>query len=421
LNRLANPRTEEEKLISQSLPQDIKKNLKSQTNVYIELDPKKLHSIFYKKQEYEPFAIPMAYPVLEDINAKLELKKIDMAIARTTDWSILLLTMGDKDLPNTKNIQAMQELMQNESVKRVLISDWTTKGEWLIPDIGKILGKEKYEQLDQDIQTGLNNIVFNTDEKFSNTTIKVQVFVERLREARNAFLNDFLQPEVDRVCKLLGFRKIPTLKFEEISLKDDVQWARIYTRLLELGAITPEETFQAIETGQLPTDKEQALLSQESFKELREKGLYTPMLNNKQAEKDGAKDNGRPEGSSGVPQSTKNVSPIGQGDQSKASAFFDINLLKQNMVKASELRNALDLALRKKFSIRKLNKEQESMATMLTNSILANESKDCWFSKIDEYIESPIAIKDTKAIDEIRAEHDTSEELAILLFLSKKA
>ena len=43
----------------------------------MKLDPKYLLYSFYKKQDYEPFAVPFAYPVLEDINAKIELKRID--------------------------------------------------------------------------------------------------------------------------------------------------------------------------------------------------------------------------------------------------------------------------------------------------------------------------------------------------------
>ena len=92
----------------------------------IELDPKKLSYSFYKKQDYEPFAIPFGFPVLEDINAKLELKKMDQAITRTVENVILLITMGtepDKGGINAHNLSAMQTLFRNESVGRVLVSD----------------------------------------------------------------------------------------------------------------------------------------------------------------------------------------------------------------------------------------------------------------------------------------------------------
>ena len=80
----------------------------------------------------------MGFPVLEDINYKYELKKMDMAISRTMQQAILLITMGsepEKGGINQKNLTAMQELFKNESVGRVLIADYTTKAEFIVPKI----------------------------------------------------------------------------------------------------------------------------------------------------------------------------------------------------------------------------------------------------------------------------------------------
>jgi hypothetical protein len=38
-----------------------------------------------------------AFPVLFDIDLKLEFKKMEKVIARTADYMILLITAGDKD------------------------------------------------------------------------------------------------------------------------------------------------------------------------------------------------------------------------------------------------------------------------------------------------------------------------------------
>ena len=65
----------------------------------------------------------------------------------------------------------MQSLFQNESVGRVLVSDYTTKAQFVIPEINKVLGPEKYEIVNQDIKEGLQNIIVG-QEKFSNTAVK---------------------------------------------------------------------------------------------------------------------------------------------------------------------------------------------------------------------------------------------------------
>ena len=201
LVRLKNPQTQEEKDLVNGLPQDIKDQLKSKARkqILIPLDPDRIKAVFYKKQDYEPFSVPMGYPVLDDINSKAEMKKIDMAIARTMQQAILLVTMGappDSGGINQKNLEAMQKLFTNQSVGRVLIADYTTKAEFVIPNIGALLDSKKYDVLDADIRAGLNNILVGENEKFANQSIKVKIFIERLKQAREIFINEFLYPEI---------------------------------------------------------------------------------------------------------------------------------------------------------------------------------------------------------------------------------
>ena len=112
----------------------------------------------------------------------------------------------------------MQDLFKNESVGRVLVSDYTTEAKFIIPDIEKIIGPEKYKIVNQDIKDGLQNIIVG-EEKYSNTQIKAQIFLERLKEARESFLNDFLMPQIKMVSKNLGFRKYPQLSFKKLILR----------------------------------------------------------------------------------------------------------------------------------------------------------------------------------------------------------
>ena len=126
LGRLKNPRTEDDKQVLESLPPEIKEQIKNGKNslIRIPLDKEKVTAVFYKKQDYEPFAVPMGYPVLEDINWKAELKKMDMAISRTMQQAVLLVTMGtdpERGGVNQRNLEAMQKLFENESVGRVLV------------------------------------------------------------------------------------------------------------------------------------------------------------------------------------------------------------------------------------------------------------------------------------------------------------
>ena len=421
LERLKNPKTDEDKEVFNSLPKETQ-NLVMQKGIgilSIPLERDKIAAVFYKKQDYEPFAVPMGFPVLEDINWKAEMKKMDMAITRTMQQAVLLITMGDTPNNggiNQKNLEAMRSLFENQSIGRVLIADYTTKAQFVIPEIGNLIGPEKYEVVDRDIQIGLNNILIGS-EKFANTSIKVQVFMERLKQARQTFITEFLVPEIRRISKDLGFKNYPEPVFEDIDLKDDVQYSRIFNRLMELGILTPEEGLKAIETGRLPTNEE-SLESQVKYKELRDQGFYQPLIGGAQA--GGA---GRPAGSTGIPQSTKNVKPIGQGQQSKASIEekYSVLKIKENLSKAQKLEEEVGAKLREMHNIKKMSNQQKEIAEQISHIIIANENPENWNDKISDYISNPVDSNEdaVKEIQEIAYNHQLDSYISSILRHSK--
>lgn len=285
--KLKNPKTEEEQTIYNALPEEIKKIVSNpgaastKDKVYLELDPRYLHAVFYKKQDYEPLSIPMCFCVLDDINKKMELKKVDQAIARSIENVILLITMGaepDKGGVNHKNLQAMQDLFRNTSVGRVLVADYTTKADFVIPDMKKVLGKEKYEVLNDDIRDGLQNIMLG-DSKYADASMKLRVFYQRLDEARDVFLRDFLQPEINRVCKEFGLVNPPIAHFTKLDTMDNEHLQKLVTRMVELGVLSPEQGMSVIHTGVFPT-AEELDEAQEKYKKQREEGKFVPIMSN---------------------------------------------------------------------------------------------------------------------------------------------
>jgi hypothetical protein len=414
LEQVRNPRTEEDKEILNSLDPLVRQQiLKGKaTAVLLHLDTKKFYAVFYKKQDYEPFAVPMGFPVLEDISAKIEMRRMDMALTRTIQQVVLLVTMGtepDKGGVNQENLKTMQNLFANQSIGRVLIADYTTKAEFVIPQIADILDPRKYEIIDKDINIGLNNILVG-NEKFANTTTKVSLLGQKLIQARQAFITDFLLPEIKRISKEIGFKVFPTPFFEDMDLKTDQNLNRIYTRLMELGVLTPEEGLKAIETGVLPSPEE-SLQSQTSFIDLKDKGFYQPLIGGPKI------DAGRPAGSSGIKQTTKNVKPVG----TSSKANYSVTKLKDVVEATNKLGDEVETLLKKKHKLKKLNDKQKEVALDITKIIIANEEKSNWSSKIAEYVQSPVD-KDAKRIEEIHeiaCEHQVDSYMASLLYHSK--
>jgi len=417
LQRLRNPTTDEDREVLKSLDEQnklrLQKKVLSGAGAYITipLDTDRVNAVFYKKQDYEPFSVPMGFPVLEDINWKQEMKKMDMAITRTTQQAVLLITMGSEMKNGTlninqKNIEAMQTLFQNQSVGKVLVSDFTTKAEFIIPDIAAILDPKKYEVVNTDIQQGLNNILIG-DEKFSATSIKVNIFFQRLEQGRQAFLNDFLAPEIKRLCKDLGFKNFPAPHFEEIDIRDASVWNRVSAQLAQLGILTPEECVEAIRSGRLP-EPDESLESQNKFKGYKDDGLYTPVAAGGGA---GPIGTGRPPGAK-APQTTKNTSPKGGNKKAPAIASYSVKNISQSFKDYETLNAEVEDFLKKKHKKKSLNEDQKTVAESIAKDIFMNEKKDDWSSSIKSYLDGE-AKQNIERLEELT---NISQEHSIDLF-----
>ncbi len=390
ITRLAHPKTQEDKDIFNQLDQATKDSIKSGGNwlfVTIPLDPDRLSYCFYRKQDYEPLAVPMVFPVLNDVEFKLMLKKMDMSLASTMEQVILLVTTGQKaDQYNAstgkKALEALQNLFQNQSIGRVLVADHTTKAQWHVPDLKELLGHEKYTRVDADIKEGLQYIFFG-DEKFANAAIKGQVFIESLKEGKRTFKENFLMPEIKRICEIMNFKHVPDIEFEENQLQDQAIMAKLYYQMGQLGLLTAAETNEAIESGTLPTPEE-SVVNQTEYKKLRDKGLYQPLLGVPQ---DGG--DGRPPGK-GTPSKKEVKTPIGQ---KKAGEDLDYKInagkLADNVLDLNNLRDNVEAALLKRHKLDELSPIQKNVATSIAKSIALNEPIASWKKSISAYVKDP--------------------------------
>lgn len=439
MERLRNPKDDYDEEVLRGLPPDVQEKIKKgqyyRSGLLIKLDNEKLSYSFYKKQDYEPFAIPFGFPVLEDINAKLELKKMDQAITRTVENVILLITMGaepEKGGINPQNLQAMQQLFMNESVGRVLVSDYTTKAEFIIPDISKIIGPEKYQVLNEDIKQGLQNIMLGT-EKYNTTEVKARIFMDRLNEARRAFINDFLQREIRRTAKNLGFRQIPVAKFVDMDSKDQTEILRITTRLMELGIMTPQQGLDVFNTGKFP-NSEDITINQEEFVKERKKGYYNPLVGGvpviaPPAPKMPA--GTAPAPSVGNPQVSKNTTPKSPGRPAgnkkpaskKVIKAYSQKNIEKIIGKVDEFRKQVEEKLKLKYGIETLTESQNQMADKLCESIVCATEMIEWENQLETCVIDINQIQELHTINEvleISAEHELETYPSAILYHSEK-
>jgi hypothetical protein len=406
ISRLRDPLTEHEKELFKSLPEDVQVRIKTgvattSERLYIQLNTDFLHVIFAKKQDYEPLAIPMGFPVLDDINKKMELKKIDQAIARSIENVVLLVTMGaepDKGGINHRNLAAMQEIFRNQSVGRVLVSDYTTKADFIIPDLRKVIGKEKYEVLNKDIEEGLQNILIG-ESKYADTQLKLKIFMQRLDEARQLFVKEFLQPEIKRLCKAMGMKSWPEVKFVKTDTLDNSDLQKLVTRMMELGILTPEQGIKTIKSGVFP-DSEELRAAQDKFLKDREDGYYTPLVNSINIQQNAQQEEEAVVVPTSPSQTNKTQKPATQINNKTATTSApsggrpigtsNSNFSRANIVEAVKQMNEFELkaiaTFAEKYGIDNIDEEKQKLVGQICESIFVSHSAQNWDSALEKVL-----------------------------------
>ena len=423
ISRLKEPKTEHEIEMYNSLPEDVQVRIKNNTattteRLYIKLASELLHVVFAKKQDYEPLSVPYGFSVLDDINKKLELKKIDQAISRSIENVVLLVTMGaepDKGGVNHKALAAMQNIFKNQSVGRVLVSDYTTKADFVIPDLRKVIGPEKYEILNRDIQEGLQNVLIG-DNKYADGQLKMKVFIQRLEESRQQFLRDFLQPEIRRICKAAGMRSWPEAKFVKTDTLDNSDMTKLATRMMELGVLTPQQGMEVIHTGEFPKSEDMGK-AQEEFKEHREEGHYLPLVNsiNLYQEEQGADEPVKPEVAPVAPSGGR---PIG---------VSNYNFSKKSIIEATKIVSEFELKAYADFAIKygldELDEQRKDLVSQACESIVVSKAREEWddtLASIVENIENLSELNVDKDVLDLGCKHQLDDMSAAILHHSTK-
>lgn len=414
IERLRNPQTPEDRQVLRSFPADIQRQIKTysaQPWIYAPLDTSRLYYNFYRKQDYEPLAVPMIFPLLNRLEYKLMLEKADMSLVQTMEQVFMLITAGQKadeknPATNPNQLKNLQAIFQNQTIGRYLVADHTTKAEWKIPDLKELLGKGKYEQVDKDIRDGLGYAFFGED-KFANAAIKAKLFIRNLQEGRRVFLDEFLRPEIKKLCEVMGFRHVPTITLDPVDVEDNTLLSRVYATMAQFGLLTPGELKDALENDMLPNAEESAE-HQVEYKKLRDKGLYEPLAPAKDS------GDGRPPGSGGTKMPGRKTGKLGAKGFSMAMTIDTVKAM-------TDLQESFGKAILKHAKAKKLTDVQESFAKQGAKSIVINEPREKWMESIAIYLTDPKNIETSvlNEISDIAVEMQTDSWTATALWKSQ--
>lgn len=249
IQSIRNPKTKEEKDAVAKLPEDILLAVRAGKKT-IPLDTDSTHVSHYKKDDWDDWATPFLYAVMEDIMLKDKMRMADMAALDGVINVIRLWKLGNSDkgiLPTKVAVNKLLGILENNYGGGVLDLVWDDMIDLKVeyPPTDKILGAEKYKSVNQDIVRGLgipDALLSGGDANSRNAQAafpQLKTMVERLEYVRGKVI-EWLAEELRLVRDAMGWRNMPVISFSTMSLRDEAAEKQLLLNLLDRGIISVE-------------------------------------------------------------------------------------------------------------------------------------------------------------------------------------
>jgi hypothetical protein len=324
LNSLKNDKDPYYEAIIQSLPEEARAAVR-EGKPKIKLDMAKVYYAHNKKDSWQSWATPFLVSVLPDIYFKEKLRLADTAALDGVINVIRLWKLGDHTqkpkpfLPSSKVIKKLVNILESNVGGGVLDIVWDSMIEMkdFYPPTDKILGSEKYDQVNADILIGLGVpevLIGGKGGNFSNSFIQLKTITQRLQRVRHALVN-WLQTEVKIIDAAMGFSSPSIIRFNHANMGDENVTRQLMIQLVDRGILSTEALIKYF--GEDWEMEKQRLQEQTEFYEnetIERVGPY------KHAVDPNEKQNGDSDGGPGRPNNTKDVGPRKRASEPKSIA-----------------------------------------------------------------------------------------------------
>jgi len=261
-------------ILTEELPRDIQGALDNNDR-YLVLDPAKLITCFYKKDDWDVWSYPMLYALLDDLILFEKMKLADLTALDGVISHIRIWKMGSlehKIFPNNAAIQKLSSILLNHTAGGAIDLIWgpDLTVEETKTDVYKFLGGEKYQGVMAHIHQGLG-IPASLEGKggtFSDSMVSLRTLLERLRYGRE-ILKEFWNNEIKYVQKAMNFRYPAQVTFQNLNLHDEVSEKALFIQMADRDYISIETLQEKF--GELPEIEQMRLKRQ--HKQVKDKTM----------------------------------------------------------------------------------------------------------------------------------------------------
>jgi hypothetical protein len=247
LRKLINaPKNDQEKAIISRLPAAIIAAAKDKKPY--PLDPDKTIVYHYKKDDWQSWAYPMIYAIMDDINVIEKLKLADMSALDGAISNIRIFKLGNlehKIAPTKAATAKLASILQNNVGGGTMDLIWGPDIELIESktSVHQFLGEGKYVPHLNAVYAGLG-IPPTLTGTFgaagtTNNLISLKTLTQRLQYGRDVLV-EFWEKEIELVQKAMGFRYPAKVEFDRMDLSNEDTEKALLVQLADRNLISDE-------------------------------------------------------------------------------------------------------------------------------------------------------------------------------------
>jgi hypothetical protein len=241
-----NPKNDAETNIISQLPQDIIEASKTK-KPYI-LNPEKTIVFHYKKDDWQVWAYPMIYAIMDDITILEKLKLADMCALDGAVSNIRIFKLGNlehKIAPTKAAAAKLSAILSNNVGGGTMDLVWGPDIELLESNtnVHNFLGEGKYTPHLNSVYAGLG-IPPTLTGTFgaagtTNNFISLKTLTQRLQYGRDVLVS-FWEKELEAVQKAMGFKYAAKIEFDRMDLSNEDAEKALLIQLADRNIVSDE-------------------------------------------------------------------------------------------------------------------------------------------------------------------------------------
>lgn len=226
------------------LPSEIKSAIQSGATA-LPLDPDKIVVRHYKKDDWQQWAEPMIFPLLDDLLIYQKMKLADLAALDGAISQVRLWSLGDIDkgmFPNQAAVNRLVEILMSNPGGGAFDIVWgpDLKLHDYDTNVHKFLGGEKYKPIKESIYEGLgvpSTLTGGGSGGMTNNYMSLQTLIKRLEYGRSV-VKSFWEGELELVRQAMGHRQAPSVVFDHMILSDEASVKALLIQLADRDVLS---------------------------------------------------------------------------------------------------------------------------------------------------------------------------------------